>query len=360
VTVRTAALTVETLRLDGHADPERLRAAWTQAETKGLTRLVQFEGCALWLRRRLVQINVGEASDRQFRVWLERRSREIAARNLLVDAQTDRVGRALSDAGVPFVLIKGAARRALVDTIPYVDARATYDVDILVPAESAWHAWEQLRAAGYAAPARPAKRSARIPPGHFHLPPVLDHSRVAVELHTSTSSTVSPEEAWRRATAGARRVERSGLVMPVQSCPTELVWHAVTHAFSHKWKAFRLRFLLDAAAVWAAGMTVNWPEIGRRLDSREIRNRYYAVQWLGAAAALAGVPLPERIAGRAPPFDLRFVLMCRLVLLRRMSLNSRLTPKILDRLAHVVIAADWWRSIQGTRPARASSLTTSH
>jgi hypothetical protein len=339
VTVRTAALLLETLRLDEHAEPEQLRAAWMNADTRRLGLLVQFEGCALWLRRRLGEINALQSGDRRFRVWLEHRSREIAARNLLVDAQTDRVARALSDGGVPFVLIGGAARHALADTMPYADARATSDVDVLIPAERARHAWNQLRHAGYEPTVLPTKGPSAPPSGIFHLQTMLDRGRVAVELHTSTSPAVPAAEAWRRASSGARRVERAGVLVPVLSDPTELVWQALAEGFNHDWEAFRLRFLLDATVIWAA-MPVNWAEIARRLDSPEVRNRYYAVQWLGAAAALAGVSLPEELADRVSPFDLQLVLTSRLALLRWMTLHGRLGARLLDTLAYVAIEAD--------------------
>jgi hypothetical protein len=358
VTVRTAALLLETLRLDEHAEPEELRAAWMNADTTRLGLLVQFEGCALWLRRRLGEINALDAGDRRFRVWLEHRSREISARNILVDAQTDRVARALSDGDVPFVLIDGAARRALVDTVPYADARATNDVDVLIPAESARHAWDHLRRVGYEPAVLPADRSSVTQAGHFHLQTMWDRWRVAVELHTSTSHAVSAGEAWRRVSSGARRVERAGALVSVLSDPTELVWEALTQALEHDWEAFRLRFLLDATVIWAAGMSVNWAEITRRLDAPEVRNRYYAVQWLGAAAALAGVSLPEELADRVKPFDLRLVLTSRLALIRRMTLHGRLGARLLDTLAYAAMAADRWtprpqRLIASVEPARA-------
>jgi hypothetical protein len=338
MTVRTARLLLDTLQLKRYPDPERLRAAWKTVETRGLTRLIHYEGCALWLRRRLSDLNAMESADRRVSVWLEHRSREMVARNMLVDAQTDRVVRLLNDAAIPFVLIKGAARRALADTIPYADARATNDVDILVAAESARHAWEHLRGAGYELAERQDERAA----GHFHLETLWDRSRVAVELHTSTSRTVAAAEAWKRAISAARYVERAGVRVPVQSCPTELLWHAVTHALDHGPKGFRLHFLLDAAVILAAGMSVNWGEIERRLETREVGSRYYALQWLGAAATFAGASLPHRIAGRVTSFDLEVVLASRLALLRRVTAGNWLSVKVLDRLPHVIIAADRW------------------
>lgn len=352
MSVRTATLLLDTLHLGRYRDAERLRAAWKTVDTKGLARLIHFEGCALWLRRRLAAINAMESADRRVSVWLEHRSREMAARNMLVDAQTDRVVRLLSDAAVPFVLIKGAARRVLAESLPYADARAINDVDILLDAESAQHAWEHLRGAGYELARRPDKRSAVTAAGHFHLETLWDRSRVAVELHTSTSRTVAAGEAWKRAMSAARYVERAGVLVPVQSCPTELLWHAVAHALDHGRKGFRLHFLLDATVILAAGMPVDWGEIARRLETSEVGSRYYALQWLGAAATFAGASLPQRIAGQVTSFDLEVVLASRLALLRRVTAGNWLSVKVLDRLPHVIIAADRWilHPTQGTRP----------
>ncbi len=51
-----AELLAHTLRLGGGLGPEPLAARWREVPTTGLARLVDFEGCALWLERRLRQI----------------------------------------------------------------------------------------------------------------------------------------------------------------------------------------------------------------------------------------------------------------------------------------------------------------
>ena len=349
MTVNPASLLLETLRLDERTDPVELCSAWMNVETNGLARLVDFEGCALWLRQRLAQLNARDFADRRFRTWLDHRSRELVNRNLLVDAQTDRAARALNDGNVPFVLINGLARRALADTIPYADARATSDVDILIPAARARDAWDAMRAAGYQAAPSPVERQAVIPSGRFHLPTVWNLSRVAVELHTSTSQTVSAPEAWRRANADVRRVERGGVVVAVQSSPTELLWHALTDALMHDASAFRLRFVLEAAAICASPMAVNWAEVGVRLDSSEIPNRDAAVHWLGAAASLADKTLPESVTNGVRFLDLDVVLRWRLALLRRIGVPGPLAVLVLDGLPQPAMAAA--RVSLGSKPA---------
>ena len=166
-----ASLLLETLRLDEGADPASLYSAWLHVETNGLARLVEFEGCALWLRQRLAQLNARDFADRRFRTWLDHRSRELVSRNLLVDAQIDRAARALSDGNVPFVLIRGSAWRALADTIPRADARATSDVEILIPAARARDAWGRDARGGLRARAEYDRAAARHAVGTLS-PPV--------------------------------------------------------------------------------------------------------------------------------------------------------------------------------------------
>jgi len=338
VSARPGELLVETLTLGtggAGTDPARLAADWATVSPRGLDRLVTFEGCALWLWRRLRELGAATAPPAAFADWLVCEARGRAARNLLVDAQADSVVRRLDAAGVPHVLLKGVARRCSSDLFPYADARATHDVDVLVPAARAREAWDLLCRAGY-------ERAARNGDGHwkhFHLPPLWDAQRVAVELHTSTSEAVAPEEAWRRATAGGRAVERAGIRVGVPA-PTELLWHGLTHALRHRADAFRLRFLLDGAAILATPAAVDWDEIERRLGTAEIARRPRAVAWLETVAALAGRVLPSPLAGSGgtPLPDLAAALQGRLKVLRAVAVHGRLGTVLC-----------WWTSVRRAR-----------
>lgn len=322
-----ALLLLETLRLRGGPEPAWLRATWTTAKTRGLVRLVAFEGCALWLHRRLKQGGLAGAQTPAFARWLERYAREAAAHNLRIDAQTEAILRLLDSEGIPHVLLKGAARRAAARLfpLPYADARGTQDVDVLVPAAQARYAWQQLRARGYDY----STRAEFTPAGHYHLPPVCNRARVAVELHTSTSSAVTADEAWRRANAGAAEFRHNGLTLRVPA-PTELLWHGVTHAVEQGAFGFRLRHFQDAAVILASGAALDWQGIRARLDSAEIADRRSTAAWLGAAGSLAGTMLPEEIVGRVAPFDLSRALRWRLAVLGRLSLTARLGEKFLE------------------------------
>lgn len=314
--MRAARLVAHTLRLGNGLEPTQLAAQWRDARTGGLDRLVEFEGCALWLQRRLQQIGAASLAELGFASWLRRRAHADAARNLLVDAEMTVVAKLLARWGVPHLFIKGSARRLACQLYPFADARATHDVDVLVPADAAQPVWDRLRAWGYG----PAMRPDETPPEHHHLPALWNDGRVAVEVHCSTSPYLAPAAAWTRATAGASDVERDGLRLRVPGA-TELLWNGLAHGLRHRANGFRLHFLLDGAAIWASGATIDWREIVRRAQAGEAGRR--AGRWLSAAAWLAGVD-PSAVAAELRPFDVPGAVSRRGALLRYFRANGRL------------------------------------
>ena len=333
--MHAAELVVHTLRLGGGSAAASCAEQWRDARTTGVPRLVVFEGCALWLERRLRQLGVAEVVEPGFAGWLRQRAHTEVAQNLLVDAQIEAVAARLAEWGVPHVFLKGAARRAAAELYPFADARATHDVDVLVPAHAARTVWERLRLAGY----EPALPPDETPPEHHHLPALWDRTRVAVEVHCSTAPAVPPEVAWARTSAGACDVARSGSPLWVPSA-TELLWSGLTHSLRHRANGFRLHFLLDGAAVWASQRPIDWEEIARRLAGGEAGRRRRAGAWLGAAAWLARADRPRAIADALRPFDVPAAVRGRWALLRRFGAEGRMGELVC-----------WWTNVWGGRLA---------
>ena len=331
-----AELLVHTLRLGGGFDAGRLAAEWREARTTGLVRLVEFERCALWLERRLRQIDASALTERGFAKWLRQRAHAEAARNLLVDAQAAAVAQLLAEWNVPHVFLKGTARRWAANLYPFADARATHDVDVLVPAAQAQAVWDGLRGVGYEPAMPPGK--VPVPPEHHHLQPLWDGTRVAVEVHWSTAPGVAPDLAWHRANAHAREITRDGLRLRVPSA-TELLWSGMTHSLRHRANAFRLHFLLDGAAIWASGTALDWPEIHRRLTAGEAGARARGGGWLGAAAWLAGAGRPSAIAHDVRHFDVPAAVRRRWALLRYIPADGRVGELLC-----------WWTNAWGPPP----------
>lgn len=296
--MRPADLVLHTLRIQPSVPPEELRHHWRGVASRALPSLVEYEDCALWLVRRLRDLDVLDALEPGLRLILLLSARRIVARNLRVEAECDAVVRRLTALDVPHVLLKGAARRLVAARYPYADARVIGDVDVLVPLAQAQRAWERLRALGYQCAAEPSRYD-----GHIHLPPLWTGRRIPIELHTTTSYCLAPADAWHRQTSGARTVPSGGGLALVPSA-TELFWHALVHAPLRWPRAFSLRFFQDAAVVWAADDQIDWQLVATRLESTEVQHPARARTWLAAAAWLAGrtdIPGP---LGTLPPVEL--------------------------------------------------------
>ncbi len=316
----TAELLFETLRLRPRTDPDDLARAWSETRPDGLYPLADYERAAMWILRRLTETEAAAAAPERFVGPLRRHAQDSAARNLMVDAETAAVLTFLGAQGIPSVLIKGTARRAAGARYPCGDARSTSDVDLLLPREAVTRAWEGLRESGYA-----RASSAESP---HHAPALVGPGRVGVELHTSLSHTLNPDEAWRRANDDAREIEWNGHRVRIPA-PTELLWHALSHALQHDTRAWRLRFFHDGASILAGDDPVAWDIIGSRLDANEVPAERAPRRWLDAAAQLAGTAVPPGIARGERPFDVLRALRWRLSVLEGWK-NERFGGRLLE------------------------------
>ena len=353
--MRTADVLFETLVLRPRMPPAQLAAAWRTVHGRGLAALAGFEGGAIWILRRLRQIGAADAAPVDFVKAIAESARGDTARNLLVDAEAARVVRRLDAAGIPCVLIKGTARRAGVGRWPFADARPTHDVDVIVPVADVTRAWEDLVSAGY----HPYSEAT----SPHQLPELIGKGQVSVDLHTSLSHALPAAEAWRRASEGSLELEWQGLRVRVPSA-TELLWHGLTHALQRDVQAWRLRFLLDGAAILAGGDGIAWDALRVRLDAAEV-DPVAATQWLGAAAQLAGVELPAVPRGDRSPFDVPLVLRWRLAVLSRGG-DAGFTGRLLEegtraelglRVAPVVKDMGWYRQTRRWLAGRAARVT---
>lgn len=287
-----------------------LRTAWSRVSPRGLRSLIDYEGCALWLARRLKDTDASEELASRLALHVLLTARAIIRRNLRAAAERDAVVGILNELGVRHVLLKGAARQLLADRYRHADARIVGDVDVLVPETDAPRVWEQLRASGY----RCAPNSERYR-GHFHLPPLTGTRGIAVEVHVSTSERVSAREAWQRQANFAVRL-RCGDGATLVPNATELLWHAVSHAPIRWPESFRVRFFQDAAVVWAAAHDIDWDVIATRLRSDELEFPERARTWLAAAGWLSGRPESADALTPLPTFDLARMLDWRLAVFR--------------------------------------------
>jgi hypothetical protein len=337
-----ARLLLDTLRLRGEGEDGDLPARWsTSAVAAGADAIaawMRWERGEQWLLRRLADCGALPVTPPALVASLKRAAREDAKAGMAVDAEAAAALRVLSDLGVPCVLLKGPARRAAAASLLLADARLTRDVDLLVPEAAVERAWRAFVACGYTP--NPQYDAASAPPGEnefwgpspFHPRPLRRPGSPTVELHATTGPGLAPGEAWNRLTSTALGMQWQGLPVRVPA-PTELLWHAVTHADVGESFGWSLRYWLDAASVLAA-QRVEWHTIDARLGSRELPSRARALRWLDVAGRLAGAPVPAHLAP-TKPFPMQRVIEWRLGALARRTRRVQWTEKLIDEATRI-------------------------
>lgn len=325
------SLLIDTLRL-GSSSGDDLAARWRAVDIRGLLEIVAYEGAAIWLYRRLRAVGALDGLPSGISDRLRQMAIEAAGSRLEVEAEAAAAVTVLQRAAVPVILIKGVARCALAERYPYLDARATLDVDLLVPYELSAAAESGLIADGYvpACEARPPEA-----PRHHHLLP-LHKGRITVELHDSTSVRVPAHIAWSRANEGSELVRWAGQTVRIPSV-TEVAWSAVAHAMEDAVDGFRLARFLEFAALAGNDAPIDWAVLAGRRNSPEVFDPEAGVtdpalvinNWLGATLAL--VAEEHRPAGLdVPRFNLAELIAWRLDVLRaRQTLGRPLTERLL-------------------------------
>jgi hypothetical protein len=332
-----AQLLLDTLQLKPEQGHDDLPARWSGAELAAradtIAAWVGWERGEQWLLRRLANTGALSAAPPSLVESLRRAGREDAKAGMAVDAETAVALRVLSQLGVPCVLLKGPARRAAATSLAMADSRRTRDVDLLVPEADVERAWGVFLAHGYAPTLRYEPASASLGESElwgsspYHPRPLIRPGGAAVELHVTTGPGLTPNEAWTRLTSTARELLWQGLPVRVPA-PTELLWHALTHADVSQSFAWSLRYWLDAASVLAA-QPVEWHTIDSRLGSAELPDRVRALRWLDVASTLAGTPVPTPLAAREA-FPLRRLVQWRLAILAPRRRRAQWTEKLMD------------------------------
>jgi hypothetical protein len=350
VTESVIGVLIDTLRLGAEPDGD-LAARWRRVDTRNLPDLIAYEGAAIWLIRRLRAGGILDVLPAAIGQQLRQQAIEDAALRMEVEVEAAGALTLLNRAKIPVILMKGIARCALAARYPFLDARRTTDVDLLVPLESIQDADLALRADGYV-PVPPRSGIARR---HHHLPP-LHKGRITVELHQSVSMRVPSHVAWERASDGSELVQWAGLNVQVPSA-TELAWNAAAHAMEDDDDGFRLYRFLELAALVNGNAPIDWALLTTRSATHEafdadagvLDRRRVVYNWI--AGALALVPAERRANGMdLPGFDLHELLTWRLDVFRvRSSLGRAFAGRLLVEGTRSIVGMPLERS-----PATAS------
>lgn len=280
----------------------------TAADWDVLATLARRQGVAPLLFWRLVR---GRQSDSKtalpeaVREALRRDFFVSAARAMAAEHQLSRVLRALAEARVPAVVVKGAAAGAF---YPDPALRAYGDLDLLVPLAQVKQAEAALNGLGYCC-SKPA--AWWLEHGH-HLPPMIcGGNRLAVEIHWRLDSEELPgrlpvEDLWARVEPWSVKGQPA-LRLEAVDAVLHLCLHAVVHHHAH----VNLRALCDVAQVVAEWKRSEWDALTQRALNYGLARPVYLMlilldQALGLAAppdvmeALRppGAPLPDDLAER--------------------------------------------------------------
>jgi len=205
---------------------------------------------------------------------------------------------ALRTAGVPVLLLKGAAVGALFD--PSFASRPMTDLDLLVPAAEVARAQGALRATGWTQTVDPLLLDL-LADGH-HLPPYLDAQMpgVRLELHTAL---LPPDTAFGF-DAAAFWAEAASTGVPFVGAHVPSHAHQVVHASAHfAWQhamGFGAWRTLRSVALLLASPSFEWSDLVRlATTSRAATSVYWTLR---VGVALAGLQVPAYVlAALAPP-----------------------------------------------------------
>src|SRR5205814_10237331 len=125
--------------------------SWSRGPPRGLFALADYERAAMWILRRLNEIEAEAAAPSALIGPLHRHVENALARNEHLDAEAARIITLLEDARHDVVLIKGLARRAGAALFPCGDAHTLTNVDLLVAPGRLDTAFQVLLGAGYRA-----------------------------------------------------------------------------------------------------------------------------------------------------------------------------------------------------------------
>jgi len=227
----------------------------------------------------------------QSAVGLDLRMQQLARR-------AQQTTRALADAGVPCLLLKGAAVGAIID--PTFRARPMTDIDVLVHRRDVERAEAAVLAAGWKLTDNPVYLEL-LKDAH-HLPHFVDPALpgLRLELHVRLMPRDQPfafDEAllWRDARPASPPFD--GALVPSSS---HILLHACVHfAWQHTvrfgaWRSFRV------VSAMIAQPDFSWDRFVQ--TALEVKAGTTCFWTLRLAQTMAGIPVPERVLAQlAPP-----------------------------------------------------------
>ncbi len=246
----------------------------------------------LWNRLRKYAASLPELEAERIR----RQAVVIEFRLALAETVLQDVLNRLSAAGIPVMLLKGAALATTV--YKSFAARPMGDLDVLVPPEKATQAWQLLVDAGWR---KEFEGGAAFYEGHHHLAALIDPKGlgIVVEIHRATLPLAGPflfdeAELWRDATTVS-----IGVTKVWTPSPQHQLLHLCAHfAWSNMLSSGLARTARDVAALLEAGP----PDWDSFVALSQRTRAGTCVYWtMSMARALARAPVPLTALERLRP-----------------------------------------------------------
>jgi len=239
---------------------------------------------------RAARIAIPQSAQDRLRARSVQHAHASAVRDLVIIE----IVRALEGAGIPMLVLKGAALARLVYANPAL--RPMRDVDLLVPKAAARQAWAALEAIGFSAGGTP------VGPSHHHLQGLsttLNGATITVELHTelfARTPFIKPLQ-YEELCRTSQTFEGGGVTLRTLS-REDMLWHVYAHAFVINVFCRGIRLisvadLVHATDAWAD--VLDWHELGWRyrrmaralprahqLTCRSVRPLDAPTEWWGA------------------------------------------------------------------------------
>ena len=207
--------------------------------------------------------------------------------------------RALEPAGVPVLLLKGAAY--VMAGLPAAEGRIFSDIDILVRKSALADVESSLMLAGWMTTHHNAYDQRYYREWMHELPPMEHvHRHTVLDVH----HTILPETGRLHPDAAAffaDAVALPGLADVKVLCPADMVLHSMTHLFMNDDMNHALRDLsdLDLLLRRFGPEAAFWPELVRRARMHRLqRPLYYGLRY---TARLLGTPVPEATQSAIAP-----------------------------------------------------------
>ena len=288
---------------------------------------------------------------------------ETAARNTRMLAEVGRIVAPLQQAGIPVIVLKGAAVAGTL--FGDVGLRYMGDVDLLVPVDARARAWSALEHLGYRlVPGAPAdlraraRRAGLLParPGplsrelsarlyerfHFHYYLMRDGQGFPVELHwhiVKPGRHVDIEDLWRRA-----QPLRVGGIEALAFAPEHMLLHFALHLALDDYSQLTLARLVDVH-VAAADPGLDWMALRRDAEVHSARRA------LGVALDLSrrvlGTSMPEICQDLLGPADRALAARLAADWLAALAPRSAGRERFATTLIWAILRRDRWGSVAG-------------